>query len=83
MPFASVPLPPAQAGYWRGGTDWPETQGAGPAVPLTTNSIPYWNSQAAPGYGSAPSSSPTIGYIVVLTLVELVVFHNLSDFLKI
>ena len=82
MPLSPfVAQPPAHVGYWKGGTDWPVIGGAG--VPVSTQNIPYWNTTAAPGYGSKGSWHPTIGYMLVFIVGEMIAFHALSKYLNI
>lgn len=77
--FSSAP--PQQTGVWRGGTDWPTTNGVG-QMPVSTASIPYWNSTATPGFGGS-SFHPTVGYMLVFVVIEMFVFHHLSGVLNI
>jgi hypothetical protein len=74
--FNRAIAPVGQAAPWRGGTDWPAGQTG--AAQVAGNISGLLNSNATPGQ---VTWHPTIIYLMVFVVAEMLVFHFLSNHL--
>lgn len=78
--FNRASAPVGSAAPWRGGSDWPTGIGSG-ATQVAAN-IPGLSSLNSPV--AEPGNStwhPTIIYLIIFVVAEMLVFHFLSDHL--